>query len=98
MEEVTKTENIKIDRFYNLIIEGEKDYGDSLFDIVDMLVKAKEEGRINSDETSILLKLILAKETKKEVQELSKWMQILGEKKDKYSMLLNLSSKEKKYA
>ncbi len=98
MKDRIKNENLKIDKFYNLITETQTDYGDGLLELTDLILKVKEEGKIDDDEMNLLLKFVLSKETKKEIQGLNKWMEVLSENKDKYSMLFNISSKEKKYA
>ena len=92
--------NIKLNKFYNLILENETDYSDGLSELIDLVMKAKEEGKIGDADASVLLKLVLSKEIKGELNQLNKWAQWLdtNKKKEKYSVLFNLTSKEKVYA
>ena len=92
--------NIKLNKFYNLISENETDYSDNFSELVDLIMKAKEEGKLEDADASVLLKLVLSKEIKGELNQLDKWAQWLdtSKKKEEYSMLLNVTSKEKVYA
>ena len=86
---------MKLNKFYNLISENQTEYSDDLSEVVDLIIKNKEEGRIAENDANILLKLVLSKEIKEEFNQLNRWAQWLhaDEKKGNYSLLFNLTHK-----
>lgn len=99
MKDTTNTQNIKLDKFYNPITENNgNNYSDEFFELVEIIAQEKTKGRINATEADLLFKILLSKEASKEVKQLSKWLKVFGNKQDKHSILINLSSKEKRYA
>lgn len=93
-------DNIKLNKFYNLVSDNQTEYSDDFSEMVDLIVKTKEEGKIGDADADVLLKLVVSKEIKGQLNQLSRWAQLLhaDEKKENYSLLFNLTSKEKKYA
>ncbi len=97
MKDRIKNENFKIDKLYRLITEHRTNYSDDLLESIDFIMKMKEENKVDDNEMGLLLRLVLLKETKKEIQGLNKWVDALGESKNQYSVLFNIASKERKY-
>ncbi|MDQ5953200.1 MAG: hypothetical protein QG551_428 [Patescibacteria group bacterium] len=90
-------DKIKLDRFYDLVVEGNDIYSDRLNAILTLLLDEKETGRIDDREFNFLVKLLLIKEVKQEGRNINNWISTVSEKKSS-SLLINISSTEKKYA
>lgn len=99
MKDTMKTQDIKLDKSYNPIVQDRGGiYSDELSELVEVIAQEKEKGKINTTEANLLFRILLSKETAKEVRQLSKWLKVFDGNKDRHSILINLSSKEKRYA
>ena len=59
---------MKLDCNYNIKSADNNIYSDSFDEIVDLIVQAKEKGKLNDEEARLLLSFAIKKQNKKEIK------------------------------
>ncbi len=94
-----KNNEIKLNRFYQLVSKDQNIYSDEFSSILDSIVKAKENKEISETDFNFLLKLLMMRKIKEESKDIMKWQGVTsGVNNETTSLLINISSKEKQYA
>jgi len=94
-----KNNEIKLNRFYQLVSKDQNIYSDEFSSILDSIVKAKENKEISETDFNFLLKLLMIRKIKEESKDIMKWQGVTsGVNNETTSLLINISSKEKQYA
>lgn len=85
--------NLHLDQNYNIKIPQGDIYHDDLDEIIDLVIKRREEDKLTEEETSFLLKFALNRAIKNDVH--SFFDSILGkeQKTEKYTMFMQLKTK-----
>ncbi|HUD04054.1 MAG TPA: hypothetical protein VMR73_00995 [Candidatus Paceibacterota bacterium] len=92
-------EKVILDKNYNpSVIDNSVIYQDHLFETVDEIKNALDQGKINLPVANMLLQILITKEAKKESLELIQWARHNNQKTENTSVFINVSNNNKKYA
>ena len=83
---------MKLNSNYSIKSSSANVYSDNFNEIVDLLVEAKENGKITEEEMNLLLRIALKKETKREIKDFFDLFFNNSERQEKNTLFVHLKN------